>query len=79
MKYQVSGIEPKQYSKNEIAGGDSYKLRCFSQRFKAFEYAKTQSKNAVWYEVEVRQHDKDNELQGHWYFQNGKMTFDMSV
>jgi len=78
MKYKVSGIVPKQY-KDEISGGDSYTIKVFSQKTKAFAYAKVQSKNTKWFEIMVRAYDNDNELHGHWYFQNGILTMDMSI
>jgi hypothetical protein len=78
MNYEVSGIMPKQYE-NEIAGGDTETLKDFSQKSKAFTYAKSQSKRAKWWEVQVRQTDDDGELQGHWYFKKGKLTTNMSI
>jgi endonuclease YncB( thermonuclease family) len=78
MKYEVSGIVPKQYE-IEIAGGDAETIKCFRQKSKAFAHAKSQSKNPKWWEVQVRQTDKYGELQGHWYFKNGKLTTDMSI
>jgi len=78
MNYEVSGIVSKQYE-NEIAGGDAETLKGFSHKSKAFAKAKSESKKAKWWEVQVRQTDDDGELQGHWYFKNGKLTTDMSI
>jgi hypothetical protein len=75
--YEVSGIVPKQYE-NEIAGGDSERLKNFATKSKAFAFAKKESKKNKWWEVEVR-FMNDFELEGHWYFKNGVLTWDMAV
>ena len=78
IKYKVSGIVPKKY-KSEIGGGDSYTIKVFKEKTKAFQYAKVQSKNPKWWEVDIKSFNYDDELQGHWYFQNGILTMDMSL
>lgn len=78
MKYEVSGIVPKQYE-DEIGGGDAETIKDFSHKSKAFAKAKSESKKTKWWEVQVRQYDDDGELQGHWYFKNGKLTWNMSI
>jgi len=78
MKYEISGIEPKQYE-NEIAGGDAQTLKELEQKSKAFSFAKKESKKSKWWEIQVRATDQDLELCGHWYFKNGKLTLNMSI
>lgn len=78
MNYEVSGIVPKQYE-HEIAGGDAESIKDFKQKSKALAKAKTESKKSKWWEVQVRETDDDGELHGHWYFKNGKQTWDMSI
>jgi len=76
--YEVSGILPKQYE-HEIAGGDSETIETLHTKSSAFSLAKKESKKNDWWEVEVRQYDVHYELQGHWYFKNGKLTTSMVV
>ena len=78
MNYEVSGIVPKQYE-NEIAGGDRETLKEFPKKSKAFSFAKNESKNKKWHEVTVFAFDNDHEIEGHWYFKNGKLTWDMNI
>jgi hypothetical protein len=78
MKYEVSGILPKQYE-NEIAGGDTETIKYFSSKSKAFSKARSESKKNKWWEVQVRQNDDSGELQGHWYFKGGELTYTMAV
>jgi hypothetical protein len=78
MNYEVSGIFPMQYE-NEIAGGDTEIIKDFRRKSKAFAKAKSESKKAKWWEVQVRQTDDDGELQGHWYFKRGELTINMSI
>ncbi len=63
----------------EIGGGDRETLKEFPKKAQAFSFAKKESKNKKWHEVTVYSFDADNEIEGHWYFKNGKLTFDMSI
>ena len=78
MNYKISGIVPKQYE-NEIAGGDVEPLITVKRKSKAFGIAKKESENLKWWEVQIKAYDDEYELQGHWYFKNGKLTDVMSI
>lgn len=76
MKYEVLGIEPKQYEK-EVAGGDSCSLKTYDNKKAAFKKAISESKKNIWWEVEVRCVDIDGELNGYWYFKHGQIICDI--
>jgi hypothetical protein len=80
MNYEVSGIEKAiDHVSGEEIGGDAEGLNDFSNKQKALAFAKKESRNKKWHEVQVRAQDARGELIGHWYFKNGRMTWDMGV
>jgi hypothetical protein len=80
MTYEVAGIEKwEDPVSGEEIGGDAEGLEDFDSKAKAFAFAKKESRKNKWHEVQVREQDERGELTGHWYFKNGRMTWNMGL
>lgn len=75
-RFEIDGILPKQYEK-EIAGGDMESISERKSKAAAFNLARREWLKPKYWEVQVKEFDKDQELINHWYFKKGLITTTM--
>ena len=79
MRYEIRYIKPLTRPNGEVEGGDDEWYADAATKSKAFAIAKRGSKEKGVYETTVHEYanGRGEDFTGHWYFEKGKLTWDM--